>query len=201
MADAGTGLAYVLAGDTGEIIFTLVPDDSAGTFGWFFVHAAGDVDRDHIPDIYVGDFGDSEKGPWSGRAYVFSGATGEIIWTFGAESGGDGLGMGRGAGDVNRDKCDDILLGAYTSSAGAPFAGKVYLASGRDAGVLRTFTGTTPGALLGFDVVTLGDVNRDRYTDYLITGSDVAHVVAGVDERQIPPAGNKCKRRHEPRVR
>ena len=196
---AGTGLAYVLAGDTGEIIFTLTPEISAGTFGWFFVHAAGDVDHDAIPDIYVGDFGDAALGPWSGRGYVFSGATGEIIWSFESENSGDGLGMGRGAGDVDGDQCDDVLLGAYTNSDGAPLAGKVYVASGQDARILRTFTGTTAGALLGFDVVTLGDVNRDSYTDYLITGSDVTHVVAGVDEREIPPSGKKCERRHEPR--
>ena len=102
--------------------------------------------------------------------------------------------MGRGAGDVNRDKCDDVLLGAYTNSEGAPGAGKVYLASGKDASVIRTFTGTVAGALLGFDVVNLSDVDKDGYTDFLITGSDVAHVVAGVDHRQIPWAGNKCKR-------
>ncbi|MCG8425293.1 MAG: integrin alpha [Proteobacteria bacterium] len=198
--DAGTGLAHVLAGDTGEIIFTLVPEQTAGTFGWFFAHAAGDVDRDRVPDIYVGDFGDSALGPWSGRAYVFSGATGQVIWTFEAENSGDGLGMGRGAGDVDRDRCDDILLGAYTNSDGAASAGKAYVVSGRDASVLRTFTGTTAGALLGFDVVTLGDVNRDRHTDYLITGSDVAHVVAGVDLRSHPRVGKRCKRGHEPRA-
>ncbi len=194
--NAGTGLTHVLSGADGSIVFTLVPDTSAGTFGWFFAHAAGDVDRDRVPDIYVGDFGDSG---FSGRSYVFSGATGAVIWAFGAENAGDGLGMGRGAGDVDRDKCDDLLLGAYTSSDGAPSGGKVYLASGQDASVMRTFTGTEKGALLGFDVVALGDVDSDRYPDYLITGSDVAYVVAGVNERRVPPRNTKCRRRHDPR--
>ena len=32
-----------------------------------------------------------------------------------------------------------------------------------------------------YDVVTLGDVNRDHLTDFLLTGAGVAHVVAGLD--------------------
>jgi hypothetical protein len=50
--------------------------------------------------------------------------------------------------------------------------------------VLRTLTGTVAGAQLGFDAVGLGDVNRDRATDLLVTGVDVVHVVAGNRHRR-----------------
>ncbi|HEY0987298.1 MAG TPA: hypothetical protein VGD80_09620, partial [Kofleriaceae bacterium] len=53
------------------------------------------------------------------------------------------------------------------------------LYSGKDGHVIRTLTGTVAGHQLGFDALAIGDVDRDRATDFLITGVDVAHVVAG----------------------
>lgn len=177
----GVGEAWVLSGADGAVLDVLEPGATGGSFGWFFAHDAGDVDADGIGDVYVGDFSDSELGPGSGRGYVFSGANGSLLHDFGAEAAADGLGMGRGAGDVDDDEHDDLLLGAYTSSFAAPQGGRVYLRSGATGEVLRTFTGDVAGALIGFDVVTLGDVNDDEHSDWLLTGSDVAYVVAGVD--------------------
>lgn len=74
-----------------------------------------------------------------------------------------------------------MFLAAFRSDDGAENAGKAYLYSGRDGGVMRTFTGTIENDRLGFDAVPLGDVNGDGVDDYLLTGVDVAHVVAGTD--------------------
>jgi hypothetical protein len=177
--DAGTGLAYVLNGADGAFLRTLVPNDTAGAFGQFFIHDAGDVNADGVRDIYVGDFGDSHKGPYTGRGYVYSGRTPGRIRLVNGENAGDGLGIGRGAGDVDGDGHADLVLAAYLFSGGAPQGGKVYVFSGRTGQVLRSYTGTTPSAQLGFDAVALGDVNADGSGDYLITGRDVAYVVAG----------------------
>lgn len=143
------------------------------------MHDAGDVDRDGVRDILIGDFGDTEAGAGAGKAYVFSGRTGDRLWVFRGETAGDGFGIGRGVGDVDRDHHADLLLASFNSSAGAPSGGKVFLYSGKDGHVIRTLTGTVAGAQLGFDALGLGDVDHDHATDFLITGVDVAHVVAG----------------------
>jgi len=173
------GQAFVLSGSTGAYLRTLKPASTAFNFGNFFVHNAGDVDQDGIPDIYVADVADTRLGPNTGRAYVFSGASEEKIRIFNGEAAGDGFGIGRGIGDIDGDGAADMVLAAFTSSAGAQQGGKVYLFSGKTGKVLRTMTGTTAGSLLGFDALPLGDVNGDGKIDFLITGADVAYVVAG----------------------
>lgn len=169
------GEAYVLDGATGAYLRTLSPNGTGGAFAQFFVHDAGDVNADGVSDVYVGDFGDKI----GGRGYVFSGAADERLRLVNAEEPGDGLGMGRGAGDVDRDGHDDLLIGAFTSSAGAPRGGKCYVVSGKNGQTLRTYTSTVEDARVGFDVVRLGDANADGWTDFLLTGQGVAYVVSG----------------------
>jgi hypothetical protein len=193
-APSTPGRAVVYSGRTGAPLRELTPDPTAGAFGDFFVHDAGDVDRDGTRDIYVGDYADSEAGLGAGKGYVYSGRTGARLWVLRGEAAGDGFGIGRGVGDVNRDHHADLLLASYNASAGAPSSGKIFLYSGRTGTVLRTLTGTVAGAQLGFDALALGDVSRDRRTDFLITGVDVAHVVAGIRHRRRAggPAGGEA---------
>lgn len=176
VAAPGAGLAYVLSGVDGTIVRTLTPDATAGNFGSFFAHDAGDLDRDRVGDLLVTDVGDDGA---TGKAYVYSGATGARLLTLTGEHPGDGFGVGRGAGDLDRDHRADLILASWQSSEGAPTAGKTYLFSGATGAVLRTFTATTAGAATGFDALILGDVDRDHDPDVLITGIDVAYVIAG----------------------
>ncbi|MEZ4404423.1 MAG: integrin alpha [Kofleriaceae bacterium] len=173
---AGTGLAYVLAGRDGALVRTLTPDASAGAFGAFFADDAGDVDHDHVGDLLVTDLADSGN---TGKAYVFSGATGAVLRRYVGEHPGDGFGVGRATWDLDRDHRPDVILAAWQASAGAPQAGKTYLVSGQTGAVLRTITSTTAGLSTGFDALILGDVDRDHAPDLLITGIDVAYVIAG----------------------
>jgi hypothetical protein len=173
------GEAYVLSGATGAYLRTLKPASTAYTFGDFFVHGAGDVNGDGVPDIYVADYGDTRLGPFTGRGYVFSGASEEKLRVFNGENAGDGFGPGRPVEDIDGDGAADFVIAAYTSSAGATQGGKVYLFSGKTGKTLRTMTGTTASAQLGFDALPLGDVTGDGKADFLITGVGIAHVVAG----------------------
>jgi len=173
------GLAFVLAGRDGAIVRTLHPVGSAVDFGWFFVHATGDTDGDGVGDIYVGDFTDSQKAAGTGRGYLFSGASGERIRTMNAEAPGDGLGVGRGIPDVDGDGRADLILAAWTSSAGAPVGGRAYVISGRNGQILRVITGSVANASLGVDAVGMGDVNGDGLPDYLLTTTNAAYIVAG----------------------
>jgi hypothetical protein len=193
----GTGAARILSGASGETMRWLLPEPSAASFGWFFAHDAGDVDGDEVTDIYVGDFGDIALGEGSGRAYVFSGRrhyrirseddrapatefeVAQPINSVPAQVRGEGLGIGRGAGDLDGDGLADLVLGAYTNGVGAEQGGRVYLVRGRDGRILRTLTGTVPGDQLGFDAIMAGDADQDGVADVLVTGVDVAYLVAG----------------------
>jgi hypothetical protein len=176
---ARRGLAYVLAGRSGEIIRVLEPrQKSAQQFGDFFVHDAGDVDADGKGDIFVGDYADTpDATPW-GLGYVFYGGRDDRR-LFRPEEPGGGFGPGRGAGDVDGDGHDDLVIAAYNSSAGAPTGGKMFVISGRNGKVIRTATGAVPAALLGFDALAVGDVSGDGRIDFLLTGSAIAHLILG----------------------
>lgn len=172
----GQGRAYVFSGASGALRYPLDPASPGAVFGQFFVAGVGDVDCDGVADVYVGDY----AAPGGGKAYVYSGTNGALIHQF-SGSAGDGAGCGRGAGDVNGDGHADLIVGHYTSNAGAGGAGKCVLFSGRDGSVLRTFTSTVAGAQVGFDCVGVGDVNLDGGIDLLLSGSSgsVVYVVAG----------------------
>jgi hypothetical protein len=185
--DAGVddrGLAYVYSGRSGRLRFTLAGDSGSAEFGWFFVASAGDTDRDGRNDIYVGDFcAADDVGACTaprGQAYVFSGRTGKRLHLFLGAEVNDGAGPGRSAGDVNRDGYADIVVGSYTSSAGAPSGGRVTVYSGRSGRVLFDHVGRNASETLGYDAVGLGDVNRDGRVDLLVSGAsaDTVYVVS-----------------------
>ena len=164
-------------GGIGRELFSLAPPPAAAAFGNYFVAGVGRVDGDRTPDIYAADYAANNQ---SGFAAVYSGRDGSVIhaWPGGP---GDGTGPGREAGDVDRDHRVDLAVGSYTASDGAPNAGRVDVHSGRTGRVLRVITSTIANEQLGFDAVGLGDVNRDRRVDLLLSaasGSSV-YLVAG----------------------
>lgn len=175
------GQAYILSGADGSVHRLIEPMGTALAFGFFFVHDAGDVNNDGVTDILVGDVADTQGSCASrGRAVVHSGAAAGKVRNVAGENCGDGMGIGRAAGDVDGDGFDDLLLGSWLNSEGNFQAGKCYLVSGKNGMFLRTFTATGNNTQLGFDVTRLGDVNADGLPDWLLTGLDVAYVVAGV---------------------
>ncbi|MEM7354474.1 MAG: integrin alpha [Acidobacteriota bacterium] len=174
------GEAYVLSGADGARLRTLRPNRGRGHFAFVDLRHAGDLDGDGVGDLFVGDFGDKR----GGRGYVFSGAGEERLRLINAESPGDGLGTARAVGDVDGDGHGDLLLGAFLNSEGSFQGGKCYLVSGQSGETLRTFTSTVDNGQLGFDVTTLGDVNADGLSDFLLTGLDLAYVIAGIGPRE-----------------
>src|SRR4051794_23237546 len=161
--------------------YPLPPPAAPHAFGTFFLAVVGDLDHDHVPDVYGADYG-ADAG--AGFAGVYSGRDGALLhsWTGAA---GDGLGPGRGARDVDRDGMQEIAVGSYTNSDGAPMAGKIEIFSGRSGHRLRTITSTTEGENLGFDAVGIGDVNRDHNPDLLASAAegDTLYVIAGTRRR------------------
>jgi hypothetical protein len=172
-------------------------NDEAG----YSVAGAGDVNSDGYDDFLIGARGDDDGGTWAGQTYLILGHTSG--WTsntniskanasFWGEDKEDGSGYAvAGAGDVNGDGYDDILIGAPgDEEGGAQSSGQVYLIFGKPSGwAMDTDLSTANASFLdknqydgfGSDVAGVGDVNGDGYDDILMSapGDDDAASGAG----------------------
>jgi len=131
-----------------------------GAFGWI-ARNIGDVDGDGTPDVTTSA---PNLGRQAGRVYVYSSATGELLWTRDGEAG-DRLGLGiEAAGDVDADGIPDVV-------AGAPGAGEAYVLSGVDGATLLTFREEGERDVFGRKVSDVGDVDGDGVVDFLLTSA------------------------------
>ena len=64
-----------------------------------------------------------------------------------------------------------ISSSAPGSTGAAAGGGRVYLHSGKDGKLLKTYTSRIVGDTLGFDAVSLGDVDGDGAIDLLVTSA------------------------------
>jgi hypothetical protein len=184
------------------------PNSRSGTS----VAGLGDVNGDGIDDIIIGASDDNEWGMLSGQAYLFLGgpfglkrglSLSEADASFyGNQDGLAGFSVA-GAGDVNNDGLNDILIGSYNDPDGALQAGKAYLIFGKRTGwemdtslssASASFMGTMPHMQCGFSVAGAGDVNKDGFDDILI-GSKLGRVYlffgkasGWTQNRQLPTA-------------
>lgn len=160
------GLAYVYGWDGADstLIHTLAPTGSSVNFGQWFMNGGFDVDGDGTPDIYVNDFP-------SNRAYIYSGATGDLIWELDGAGEGGGFGIGRIIEDINGDGHADMIMASWASSVVETGAGKAFIYSGIDGSIMQTYTHTVAGANFGFDANGMGDVNGDGVYDFLVTAA------------------------------
>ncbi|UCB52540.1 MAG: FG-GAP repeat protein [Candidatus Zixiibacteriota bacterium] len=162
------GKAYVLSGKNGASLWTFTAEGVSDWFG-FSVSGAGDVDNDGYADVVIGAAYNNGGGANAGRAYVYSGQTGTGLWTFTGEAADDHLGISvSGAGDVNDDGYDDLIVGANLSDAGGTDAGRAYVYSGQTGGLLWTFTGEAAEDHFGRSVSGAGDVDNDGYSDLIV---------------------------------
>ena len=139
----------------------------------YAVAGAGDVNGDTFDDVLVGAY--RVEGS-TGQAYLYAGsATGlttDAAVTFEGESGNGDFGRAvAGAGDVNGDGYDDVIIGAQRYPlTGAYGRAYVYLgaASWPSTTASTTLTGTASGDYFGCDVAGAGDVDGDGYDDVLV---------------------------------
>jgi len=164
------GKAYVLSGADGDVLWYQEhhhPDMPSG-FG-YSVAGAGDANRDGYADVVVGAYLDSTLGFGSnnGSVHVFAGPSGDLLWSWIGEAVTDFFGYSvDGAGDVNGDGADDLLIGAYGHYGPAGWAsGKAYVYSGATGRVLWSATGENGGDIFGNEVAGVGDVNGDDLAD------------------------------------
>ncbi len=170
--DKHAGRTYVYDALSAKPKFVIDADDTGRALCGMFLSVPGDVDGDGVPDVYASDWANAAKGPSTGRVYLHSGADGRRLFTFTGETAGDGLGTSPSvAGDVDGDGHADLIVGAWQYSGAAIGGGRAYLYSGKDGRLMKTFTCRIPGDTFGFDAVTLGDVDGDGTSDFLITSA------------------------------
>jgi hypothetical protein len=177
LGGADAGAAYVYFGGPGADAvadLTLVGAAAGDYFGWS-VGAAGDVNKDGYDDVIVGAYGNDAGGLAAGRAYVYFGgatpnAVADLTMTGAAASDWLGFSVG-GAGDVNGDGYDDVIVGAYGNDAGGAAAGRAYVyfggASPNNVADM-TLTGAAASDWFGYSVAGAGDVNGDGYDDVVV---------------------------------
>ncbi len=181
-ADAG----YAMDTDLADVSASFIGED-AGDRSGYSVAGAGDVNGDGYNDILIGAYRDSDAGGQAGQVYlVFGSRSGWSMDTdlsranasFIGEAPGDYLGDSvAGAGDVNGDGYDDIIVSAPLNDEGGNNTGQVYLVLGRASGwsmdsnlssVTASFWGESANSRAGFSLAGAGDVNGDGYDDILI---------------------------------
>ncbi len=144
------GRAYLFSGAMGTLLLTLQSPNSSpvGNFG-SAVAGLSDVDGDGRGDLLVGArYENPGTSPaYAGRAYVFSGASGALLFELRSpneeEGGYFGLSVS-GVADANGDGRRDLLVGATGEDGGAVNAGRSYVFSGATGQILHTLESPNP---------------------------------------------------------
>lgn len=184
---AYSGAAYLYSGATGLLLNRWIGGAYQDHFGQS-VGAAGDVNNDGTPDVIIGAPGyESGSLVSSGQVYVYSGADYSLLNSWAGTTDYEFLGYTvTGAGDVDNDGHDDLLVCADTaSSGGAHNDGDVYLYSGATSAVIHHWQGDGGG--FGRAIDNAGDFNGDGILDVVIGASiaDTAFVYSGADGSEL----------------
>jgi len=184
-AGNNAGAAFVIRGPvTGDASLTSssarLIGETAGDYAGRSVSGVGDVDGDGLDDLLVGAPYNATGGTDAGTAYlVLDSVSGDLgLGSADARLIGDASDEAgaavAGAGDVNGDGLDDMLVGAPSSDTAATDAGAAYLVlgpvlgdyylSGADARLLGDDAGDEAGGAVCGD----GDVDDDGYADMLV---------------------------------
>ena len=164
------GGAYAFSGVDGSLIHGW---EGAARYDYHgrTIAAAGDINQDGFDDVIVGAPGVGVNGVHSGSAFVYSGATGGVLFRWDGLAQGDDFGFSvTNLGDFNGDGTNDVLIGAPGSNGSYyDSPGGAYIFSGSDGSVLDVIAGEGVAGELGTSVIGLGDVNGNGTLDYCLS--------------------------------
>jgi subtilase family protein/cadherin-like protein/Big-like domain-containing protein/FG-GAP repeat protein len=186
---------------------------NANEYSGFTVSDAGDINGDGYADIIIGAYEAAPNGDKSGESYVVFGRANGFSAEFElssllATNGGDGSegfvlngidafdrsgNAVAGAGDVNDDGYDDLIIGTKNGDPNGNQSGETYVVFGKGSSFTAEFElssllvsnggdGTAGFYLYGINaydysghsVASAGDVNGDGYADILIGAHNAA---------------------------
>jgi len=124
---------------------------------------AGDFTGDGVTDFV---FTARRAHDWTGAAYFYDGATGQMLWELPRPAGVAGFGnMVENVNDVDGDGKDDIAIS--TEQTGQQ-VGTVYFYSPSLRQYIGSLAGQAAGDMFGRSVLSLGDMNGDGLGDFAI---------------------------------
>ncbi|PSJ16717.1 beta strand repeat-containing protein [Nitrosomonas supralitoralis] len=167
-------------------------------FSGVSISGAGDVNGDGFDDFVIGNYAADPNGNSSGSSYVVFGKSSGFDATLSITGldGSNGFrldgvaqydfsgGTVSGAGDINGDGFDDVMIGAEGADPNGYLSGSSYVVFGKARGFDATMNlsdldgnnGFRLDGVAGVDragfVSTAGDVNGDGLNDMLVSGRD-----------------------------
>ncbi len=168
------GMVEVYSGLTGEILNR--PDSTPfvlysyiantfydnNSFGGIVANA-GDVDADGWDDLLIGTDPVGTQSAGFDSAYVYSGKTGEELYSYGNSYISSKFGTALdGIGDINSDGYDDFAIGASKIN-------RIYVYSGKTGEILFL---ESKALRYGMTVAGAGDINNDGKPDIIVSSAE-----------------------------
>ena len=157
---------YAYSGKSGKRIRTY-SHPTAKYFSFPEIVSVGDVDKDGVPDIGIGDGSDSTAGVNAGACFVFSNKTGKLLHTIRGVAN-DYMGHITGLGDVDGDGHADFAVSGCQCYVGSQQTGYVKGYSGKTGALLFTARGVQANGGFGFPLARTGDLTGDGISEILV---------------------------------
>lgn len=146
-----------------------------------------DLNGDGVPEYASGAHqGGAVPPPLAGKAYVYSGSSGSILFALSGTQSGDYFGCAIASlGLIDEDSVPDFAVGSQGFDAPTKGScGAVFVYSGRTGQLIRKDEGLATGNNIGKSIVPMGDLNEDGKGDYVTSwspGTNGAIVFSGAD--------------------